>query len=74
METGVVLFRFQQQEQNVSCSFTTPTVTVPESKGLRASGLALKTINLNFLDDEDVSVIDLNVNVYVDTSSVSSSY
>lgn len=60
--------------QSISASFSTPTVTVPESKGLRCSGLALKTIRLNLTQVEVLSQLELNVNVYVDVSSVSSTY
>lgn len=60
--------------QSISASFDTNTVSVPESEGIRASGLALKTIRINFTQVESLANIKIFVNVFVDTSSVSTTY
>tara|TARA_A100001037_G_scaffold191635_1_gene171444 strand:+ start:1912 stop:2625 length:714 start_codon:yes stop_codon:yes gene_type:complete len=44
------------------------------TKGLRASGLALRQIFLNFSEDVSRSSLQIDVEVYVDVSSVSSTY
>jgi hypothetical protein len=65
----------QQGAQYVQSSFSSDSVTVPSnSKGLRASGLALKRINLTFGAVVDTSALSINVIVYVDNTSVSSTY
>ena len=75
---GVVTFTTdgnQQGAQYVQSSFSSDSVTVPSnSKGLRASGLALKRINLTFGAVVDTSALSINVIVYVDNTSVSSTY
>ena len=60
--------------QYVSANFQNNGVSVTKNLGLRASGLALKTINLNFDDGEDTTVLNIQCMIYVDTSSVSSTY
>ena len=61
--------------QAITTSFTDDSVTIPSNaNGFRASGLALKTIFLNFGTAEDREDIFLNLDVYVDISSVSSTY
>lgn len=45
-----------------------------DTKGLRCSGLALRQIYLTFLTSLDTSALTLDVEVYVDVSSVSSTY
>ena len=45
-----------------------------DTQGLRASGLALRQIYLAFNGDLDTSALTLDVEVYVDISSVSTSY
>ena len=42
--------------------------------GVRASGLGLKTISLSFVDAEDLGLLSIDIDVYVDVSSVSSTY
>ena len=58
--------------QYIASDFPNNGVSVTKSLGLRASGLALKTININFDDNEDVTALVIEVMVYVDVSSVSS--
>tara|TARA_R100001129_G_scaffold47204_1_gene32031 strand:+ start:100 stop:804 length:705 start_codon:yes stop_codon:yes gene_type:complete len=42
--------------------------------GVRASGLGLKTISLSFAQAEDLALLSIDIDVYVDVSSVSSTY
>jgi hypothetical protein len=51
----------------------TPIIPI-NSKGLRTSGLALKTIYLNFDASEDMSAMELDVILFVDNSSASRSF
>jgi hypothetical protein len=44
------------------------------TEGIRASGLGLKTISLLFTDNEDLTNISINIEIFVDVSSVSSTY
>lgn len=45
-----------------------------DTKGIRASGLALRQIYLNFGTSVNTANLDIDVEVYVDVSSVSSTY
>ena len=61
--------------QAVSTNVNSDSVMVPSNvNGARASGLALKSIYINFEQNEDVSDVAIDVIVYVDVSSVSSTY
>jgi hypothetical protein len=61
--------------QSITTSFISDSVVVPSNtKGLRASGLALKTIFANFQNSESLDNLEINVDVYVDLTSVSSTY
>lgn len=61
--------------QFVKVDVLSDSVNIPSRlQGLRTSGLALRTIDLNFQDAEDLSLIRFNFSVYVDVSSVSNSY
>ena len=61
--------------QSIKSSLTADSVNVPsELKGLRCSGVALKTIYLNLSDAEALANIRFNFQVFVDVSSVSNSY
>ena len=61
--------------QAITTSLTDDAVTIPQnSKGFRASGLALKTVFINFSDVESLGDIFVNFDVYVDVTSVSSTY
>ena len=61
--------------QSISSNINSDSVMIPSNvKGARASGLALKTIYVNFGQNEDASEVELNVIVYVDVTSVSSTY
>ena len=60
--------------QSVVVKFAGDSVTVPESEGVRCSGLALKTIYMSFEDTEDATGIEIDVGVYVDVSSQSQTY
>ena len=61
--------------QSLQASFNSDAVNVPSnSKGIRASGLALKTIYLNFGSTVDTSQLIINCEVFVNVSSVSSTY
>jgi len=64
-----------QGSQSISSSFNSDAVNIPaNTKGLRCSGLALKTIFLNFANAEVLDTVEIDVSVYVDVSSVSTSY
>lgn len=61
--------------QSITSSFVNDSVNIPSNaKGIRCSGLALKTINMNFAQAEIRDDIEINVDVYVDVTSVSSTY
>ena len=61
--------------QSFQTSFNSDAVNIPaNSKGLRASGLALKTIYLNFGSSIDLSQLLINCLVYVDNTSVSRTF
>jgi len=65
----------KQGYQYISTDLNSDSVTFPTNHlGLRCSGLALKTISLQFLSDETMDNIVVDFTVYVDVSSVSSSY
>tara|TARA_R100001129_G_C5249363_1_gene227861 strand:+ start:147 stop:854 length:708 start_codon:yes stop_codon:yes gene_type:complete len=65
----------EQGVQYISASVGQDTQSITtNSKGLRASGLALKKIYLNFSDAENTATLSLNCMVYVDVTSVSSTY
>ena len=75
---GAVTFSTSGNEeghQYTSQDFISDSNSVPvNSKGLRASGLALKSLYLQFADLENASLMSVDVQVFVDTTSVSSSY
>ena len=75
---GIVTFTTDGNEfgnQSITTSFISDSVNVPSNtKGLRASGLALKTIYCNFGNSEVTDDLQINVDVYVDNTSVSSTY
>lgn len=61
--------------QSIKTSLTSDSVNVPNDlKGLRCSGLALKTIYLNLTDAEALADIRFNFQTFIDITSVSSSY
>jgi len=61
--------------QYIKTDCISDSVNIPSfEKGLRCSGLALKTIELNFNDNEDTSQIRINFQVFVDNTSVSSTF
>ena len=61
--------------QSVKVDLISDSVNVPSRlQGLRCSGLALKLIDLNFTDSEDLSQLRFSFFVYVDITSVSNSY
>jgi len=65
----------EQGNQYISSAIGEDSTTIStNSKGLRASGLALKVIQLNFGQSEALDGLLLDVQVYVDTSSVSTTY
>lgn len=64
----------KQAYQYTNTDINSDSVNVPQERGLRASGLALKTIQINFLADESLDNIVLDFQVYVDVTSVSNSY
>ena len=65
----------KQGAQYISSHIIQDSVNIPSNtKGFRASGLALKTIYLNFEDGEALDDQEINVMVYVDVSSVSTTY
>ena len=64
----------KNEYQSISTSLGVDSVIIPNTlNGIRASGLALKTIKINTLDNEDFSTARLNIYVYVNVKSVSSS-
>lgn len=66
---------YVQGNQYLSTNITQDTQSVTtNSLGLRASGIALKTIYLNFEDTTNLADVVLNVMIYVDNSSVSRSF
>ena len=65
----------EQGHQYFKLNLTSDNVNLPSnSKGLRASGLALKTIFVSFNDNEDIDLTRFNIQVFVDTSSVSQTF
>tara|TARA_R110002051_G_C8730575_1_gene497806 strand:- start:1426 stop:2106 length:681 start_codon:yes stop_codon:yes gene_type:complete len=65
----------KQGYQYVACALTDDSVNIPQSnKGLRASGIAFKTISLDFSSARNLSAMTIDFKVYVDVSSVSTSY
>lgn len=65
----------EEGHQYTSLDFISDSNSVPvNSKGLRASGLALKSLYLQFESAENASLMSVDVQVFVDTTSVSSSY
>tara|TARA_Y100000592_G_scaffold11233_1_gene15944 strand:- start:760 stop:1464 length:705 start_codon:yes stop_codon:yes gene_type:complete len=75
---GAVTFTTDGNEfgnQSITTSFISDSVNVPSNtKGLRASGLALKTIYCNFQNSEVTDDLEINIDVYVDNTSVSTTY
>ena len=75
---GAVTFETSGNEfgaQAIPVSFTDDSVIIPSnSKGIRCSGLALKTIFINFVEAEIRQSIEVRVTVFVDTTSVSQTY
>ena len=64
-----------QGHQYTSHDFISDSTAIPvNSKGLRASGLALKALYLQFADAEDASQMSIDVQVFVDVTSVSTTY
>ena len=64
-----------QGHQYFGVSLGDDSINIPSDlKGLRASGLALKTINLQFTDNEVTDDLVINLQVMVDTTSVSQTY
>jgi hypothetical protein len=65
----------KQGFQYTSLQVAQDPINIPQNtKGIRTSGLALKSIKLDFRASEDLSVMSLNFIVYVDITSVSNSY
>ena len=65
----------EQGNQYFKVNLTNDNVNTPSnSKGLRCSGLGLKAINLQFASAENLDGILMNFQVFVDTTSVSTSY
>ena len=65
----------KEGNQYIASNIVSDNQVIPtNSLGLRASGLAFKTIYLNLGSVEDRSVIILNFVIYVDNSSVSRSF
>lgn len=61
--------------QSLAIDLTSDSVIIPsDTNGLRCSGLALKQIYLSFEDTEDLANVTIDVEVLVDTSSVSTTY
>ena len=61
--------------QSIKCDMVTDSVNIPSDiKGLRCSGLALKSIFVNFSASENLANLAFNFQVFVDVSSVSSTY
>lgn len=61
--------------QHIMANVGQDSVNIPSNgKGVRCSGLALSKIFLGFSGTEDLASLQLDVYVYVDTSSVSSTY
>lgn len=68
-------FGAKQGYQYLSVDLNSDSVITPtNTEGLRCSGIALKTIALNFDDDEDVSALNIDFQVFVNSNSVSSTY
>ena len=64
-----------QEYQYVKTDLISDSVNIPSRlQGLRCSGLALKKIQINFVDAETLSDIRFNFQVFVDITSVSNSY
>jgi hypothetical protein len=65
----------KQPYQYFKVNLTSDNINVPYGlRGLRCSGIALKTISLNFKDTEDRSAIRFSFQAFVDITSVSNSY
>ena len=64
----------KQAYQYVHTDIISDSVNVPNSKGLRCSGLALKTILINFGASETLENVNIDFQIYVDVTSVSSTY
>jgi hypothetical protein len=64
-----------QAYQSIKVDCVSDSVNIPSRlQGLRASGLALKQIDLNFGAGEDLTQIRFNFQIFVDITSVSNSY
>ena len=65
----------KQPYQYIKVNLTSDNINVPSQlEGLRCSGLALKTIYVNFAQSEDLTQIRFSFQTFVDISSVSNSY
>lgn len=65
----------KQEYQSIKVDAVSDSINIPSRlQGLRASGLALKTIDLNFSDLEDTTKIRIGFQIFVDVTSVSNSY
>ena len=61
--------------QAISTSLVGSANSIPtNTEGIRASGLGLKTIAISFADAEDLSQLSIDIDVYIDVSSVSGTY
>lgn len=64
-----------QEYQYIKTNVSSDSVNIPSDiQGLRTSGLALRTIDLNFTEAENTTLIRFNFQVFVDVTSVSNSY
>ncbi len=64
----------KQGYQYFTCSLTDDSINIPQgSDGLRCSGIALKTISLDFTASKNISDMSLNFQVYVDFKTVGQS-
>lgn len=64
----------KNEYQSISTSLGVDSVIIPNTlNGIRASGVALKTIKVNTLASEDFSTARINFYIYVDVKSVSNS-
>jgi hypothetical protein len=64
----------KQAFQYVQTDIISDSVNVPNTEGLRCSGLALKTILINFGSSETLDNVNIDFQIFVDVTSVSSSY
>ena len=65
----------KHEYQHLKCDLISDSVNIPSRlQGLRASGLALKEIGLNFGSNENLTQVRISFQVFVDVTSVSNSY